>query len=158
MPLDEQLCFALYAASLAIGRTYKPTLDKLGITYPQFLVLQALQEQPGLTIGQIARRLSLESSTITPLVKRLETAGLAERTRTPDDERQVSVRLSVLGQERWAQTGCLAPLIVERCGIKPEALAALNLQVRALLDALNAGASAQTEPAGGPGHTPAQDI
>lgn len=89
LPLDAQLCFSLYTATIAINRAYKPVLDRLGITYPQFLVLQALREHPDRTIGQIAERLSLESSTITPLVKRLEAAGLVSRTRDPKDERQV---------------------------------------------------------------------
>ncbi|GHE50732.1 transcriptional regulator [Camelimonas fluminis] len=143
MPLDEQLCFGLYAASMAITRLYKPTLDRLGITYPQFLVLQALHEHEGRTIGQIAARLGLESSTITPLVKRLEAAGLAERARNPQDERQVSVRLTAQGHERWAQTGCLAPLVMARCNVEPAALAALNGEIRRLLDALNAGEAQQ---------------
>lgn len=147
LPLDDQLCFALYAASMAIIRAYKPTLDRLGITYPQFLVLQALHEQDGRTIGQIATRLMLESSTITPLVKRLEAAGLAERARNPRDERQVSVRLTEHGRERWAETGCLAPLVVERCGLPPATLAALNREVRALLDGLTAGPADGAVPA-----------
>jgi len=70
LTLEDQLCFSLYATSMAINRIYKPLLDQLGITYPQYLVLSALWEEDGRTVGAIAERLSLESSTITPLVKR----------------------------------------------------------------------------------------
>lgn len=136
LPLDRQLCFSLYAASIAINRAYKPMLDRLGITYPQFLVMQALHEQEGRTIGQIAERLTLESSTITPLVKRLEAAGLVTRSRDAKDERQVRVRLTEAGVARWRETGCLAPALLARSGMAREELAALNAQVRALQAAL----------------------
>ena len=98
LPLENQLCFSLYAASMAVTRSYKPMLDMLGVTYPQYLVLHALWEMDGRTIGAIADRLSLESSTVTPLVKRLEAAGLALRRRNPQDERQVQVTLTEAGQ------------------------------------------------------------
>lgn len=137
LPLDEQLCFSLYAASIAINRAYKPVLDRLGITYPQFLVLQVLAEaEDGCTIGAIAERLALEPSTITPLAKRMEAAGLVTRIRHPADERQVRVRLTDLGRARWAETGCLAPMIVERTGMTRERLAALTGDVAALRRAL----------------------
>ena len=137
LPLDEQLCFSLYAASIAINRAYKPVLDRLGITYPQFLVLQVLNgAEDGCPIGEIAERLALEPSTITPLAKRLEAAGLVTRLRNPADERQVRVRLTDRGRGRWAETGCLAPLIVERTGMSPDRLAALNAEVAALRRAL----------------------
>ncbi len=137
LPLDEQLCFSLYAASIAINRAYKPVLDRLGITYPQFLVLQVLNgAEDGRSIGEIAERLALEPSTITPLAKRLEVAGLVTRLRNPADERQVRVRLTETGKARWAETGCLAPLIVERTGMSPDRLAALNVEVAALRRAL----------------------
>lgn len=137
LPLDDQLCFSLYATSIAINRVYKPVLDRLGITYPQFLVLQTLSEEAkGRSIGSIAERLALEPSTITPLAKRLEAAGLVSRTRDPQDERQVRVRLTELGRTRWSETGCLAPMIVKRAGIAPERLMRLNAEVKALREAL----------------------
>ncbi|TCP99961.1 DNA-binding MarR family transcriptional regulator [Sphingomonas sp. PP-F2F-A104-K0414] len=137
LPLDEQLCFSLYAATIAINRAYKPALDRLGITYPQFLVLQTLNEvQDGRSIGAIAERLALEPSTITPLAKRLEAAGLVTRIRNPADEREVRVRLTDAGRARWAETGCLGPLIVERSGMTPDRLAYLNAEVAALRQAL----------------------
>jgi len=143
LPLDEQLCFSLYAATIAINRVYKPVLDRLGITYPQFLVLQVLNgAEDGVPIGAIADRLGLEPSTITPLAKRLEAAGLVTRLRNPADERQVRVRLTDRGRECWRDTGCLAPMIVERSGIGPERLAAINAEVTALRRALVADPAA----------------
>jgi DNA-binding MarR family transcriptional regulator len=137
LPLDEQLCFSLYAATIAINRAYKPVLDRLSITYPQFLVLQVLSgAEDGVPVGTIAERLALEPSTITPLAKRMEAAGLVTRLRNPADERQVRVRLTDAGRDRWRETGCLAPMIVERTGISRERLAALNAEVTALRRAL----------------------
>ena len=142
LPLDEQLCFSLYAATIAINRAYKPALDRLGITYPQFLVLQTLNEaEDGRSIGSIAERLALEPSTITPLAKRLEAAGLVTRVRNPADERQVRVRLTEKGRARWAETGCLGPLILERTGMSADQLGALNAEVRSLCRALKSEAT-----------------
>ncbi|MEH3041785.1 MAG: MarR family transcriptional regulator [Sphingomonas paucimobilis] len=139
LPLDEQLCFSLYAATIAINRTYKPMLDQMSITYPQFLVLLTLSEaEEGLTIGAIAERLSLEPSTITPLAKRMEAAGLVDRLRNPEDERQVQVRLTATGRARWAESGCLAPTVVARSGMTADRLVALNAEVTALRRALDA--------------------
>ena len=137
LPLDDQLCFSLYAATIAINRAYKPVLDRLGITYPQFLVLQTLNEaEDGRSIGAIADRLALEPSTITPLAKRLEAAGLVTRIRNPADERQVRVRLTEAGKACWAESGCLGALVVERTGMTADRLAALNAEVAALRHAL----------------------
>ena len=137
LPLDDQLCFSLYATSISINRAYKPVLDRLGITYPPFLVLQTLNEaEDGRSIGAIAERLALEPSTITPLAKRLEAAGLVTRIRNPADEREVRVRLTAAGRACWAETGCLAPMIVDRTGMTADRLAALNAEVSALRRAL----------------------
>jgi DNA-binding MarR family transcriptional regulator len=136
VPLDNQICFSLYAASLAINRTYKPMLDAMGITYPQYLVLNALDEEEGMTIGAIADRLALESSTVTPPVKRLEQAGLVERRRSKVDERQVHVWLTDAGRALLVQSNCLGETLMERSGMTPEQLEALNQQVRALRGAL----------------------
>lgn len=138
-PLDSQLCFSLYAASMAVSRTYKPLLDRLGITYPQYLVLLALWEDDGRGVGAIAARLGLESSTVTPLVKRLEAAGLVTRTRSRQDERHVHVHLTSQGAALHEQCGCLAEALIERSGIGLKRLAALNTDVRALRDALARG-------------------
>jgi DNA-binding MarR family transcriptional regulator len=136
IPLDQQLCFSLYGASIAINRTYKPMLDALGVTYPQYLVLSALWEADGQTIGAIGDRLSLEPSTITPLVKRLEQAGFVGRLRNPADERQVQVRLTDKGRALRADTACLTEALLRNSGMTVDQIVALNKQVRTLRDAL----------------------
>lgn len=97
MRLDRQLCFALYASSLAMTKLYKPLLAPLGLTYPQYLVLLALWEQDGQSVGELGERLQLDSGTLTPLLKRMEQAGLLQRSRDPEDERRVCVSLSTSG-------------------------------------------------------------
>lgn len=144
LPLDNQLCFTLYTTSMTINRTYKPMLDKMGITYPQYLVLNALGEADGMSVGSIAHRLALESSTITPLVKRMEQAGLVTRQRSRTDERQVQVDLTAAGRALLVRCNCLNETLIERSGMTMAQLDALNRQVQALRDALNrdlAGAS-----------------
>jgi DNA-binding MarR family transcriptional regulator len=136
VPLDNQLCFSLYAASIAINRTYKPMLDAMGITYPQYLVLCTLGEKDGLTVGAIADRLALESSTITPPVQRLEQAGHVERRRSKVDERQVHVWLTVAGRALFARSSCLGETLMGRSGMTPQQFDALNQQVRELREAL----------------------
>jgi MarR family transcriptional regulator, organic hydroperoxide resistance regulator len=136
LPLDSQLCFSLYGASMAVNRTYKPMLDKMGLTYTQYLVLSTLWEEDGLPISAIADRLSLESSTITPLVKRLEMAGFVTRERNPKDERQVIGTLSSKGRRLNGKTACLTQALLERSGLSPEQLTKLNGQVQKLRDAL----------------------
>ncbi|HXC73453.1 MAG TPA: MarR family transcriptional regulator [Sphingomicrobium sp.] len=136
LPLDSQLCFSLYAATIAVNRTYKPMLDSLGLTYPQYLVLSTLWERDGLAVSAIADRLALESSTITPLVKRLEAAGFLTRERNPKDERQVIVSLTAKGRSLEQRTACLTDTLLERSGLTPDQLIKLNRQVQRLRDAL----------------------
>ncbi|MET0309901.1 MAG: MarR family transcriptional regulator [Sphingomonas sp.] len=136
LKLDQLLCFSLYSASMAVNRTYKPLLDELGITYPQYLVLNVLWESDGETIGAIAERLALESSTITPLVKRLEAAGLLTRERNPQDERQVLVRLTDQGRALQQRSVCLGEALFAAAGMPVDQLVALNRQVQAFRDAL----------------------
>lgn len=136
VPLDNQLCFSLYAASIAINRLYKPMLDEMGITYPQYLVLSALGEQDGRTVGGIAERLALESSTITPPVKRMEEAGLVTRKRSTVDERQVHVWLTDAGRELLVKSNCLGQALVERSGMDLKQFDAFNEQAKALRAAL----------------------
>jgi len=135
-PLDDQICFTLYATSMAINRAYKPMLDAMGITYPQYLVLSVLGEADGMTVGAIAARLSLESSTVTPPIKRLEQAGLVERQRSKVDERQVRVRLTDAGRATLERSNCLGETMLARSGMTPEDLSALNRRVQALHAAL----------------------
>ena len=136
LPLDNQLCFTLYATSMAINRTYKPMLDEMGITYPQYLVLNALAEADGMSVGTIAHRLALESSTVTPLVKRMEQAGLVRRQRSQLDERQVQVDLTATGRALLVRCNCLNETLIERSGMTLAQLDALNRQIQALRDAL----------------------
>lgn len=95
--VESMLCFDLYSTHHAVGQVYKPLLAPLGLTYPQYLVLLILWEGDGVTVGTISERLYLESSTLTPLIKRLETQGLVERKRDAADERKVRVRLTAKG-------------------------------------------------------------
>jgi DNA-binding MarR family transcriptional regulator len=96
--LENQLCFALYAATHAITRSYRGRLGELGLTYPQYLVLLALLEHPTMTSGALARLLQLDAGTLTPLLKRLSTAGLVARERRADDERVVEISLTPAGR------------------------------------------------------------
>jgi DNA-binding MarR family transcriptional regulator len=98
LELDEQLCFALYSTSLAMTKAYKPLLEKLGLTYPQYLTMLVLWESDDLTVKEMAARLSLDSATMTPLLKRLEVQGYVERVRGVEDERQVHIRLTAVGR------------------------------------------------------------
>ena len=101
--LSNQLCFPIYAASRLITREYQPHLDKLGITYPQYLVLMVLWENDGLTVNEIAGKLILNTNTVTPLLKRMETMKIITRTRSGDDERKVLVRLTQKGKDMRVQ-------------------------------------------------------
>jgi MarR family transcriptional regulator, organic hydroperoxide resistance regulator len=141
--LDDLLCFSLYSASMAINRTYKPLLDELGITYPQYLVLNALWEEDGRTVGSIAGKLSLESSTITPLVKRLEVASLVTRARHRQDERRVLVSLTRRGRELKEKSRCLGETLLARSGMEPKELIALNNELRRLREHLAHAEGAQ---------------
>jgi DNA-binding MarR family transcriptional regulator len=136
LPLDSQLCFSIYSTSIAIHRVYKPMLDGLGVTYTQYLVLSALWEQDGLTITAIADRLALEPSTITPAVKRLESAGFVARQRSTTDERQVQVHLSTNGAGLHAKTGCLTDTLLRRSGLTVPEMIDLNRKVQLLRDGM----------------------
>ena len=95
--LDRQLCFALYGAANRVTRLYRPLLEALGLTYPQYLAMLVLWEASPRTVGALGEALDLESSTLTPLLKRLESQGLVARTRDPEDERRVIVTLTEVG-------------------------------------------------------------
>ncbi len=95
--LDNQLCYALYAAAHRMTKSYRPLLERLGLTYPQYLVLLVLWEQDGVTVSEIGRRLRLDSGTLTPVLKRLEGAGFLLRTRRQSDEREVEIALTPEG-------------------------------------------------------------
>lgn len=134
LPLERQLGFGLYSAFMAVSRTYKPWLDQIGLTYPQYLVMCVLWEDGEQTIGGIASRLDLEPSTITPLVKRLETAGHVIRKRNPSDERQVHVTATPKGTAMRAETRALAEALYGKSGMTPAEITDLNMRVTALRD------------------------
>lgn len=139
LPLDAQLCFSLYSTTIAINRLYKPMLDSLGVTYPQYLVLSTLWEAEGQTISAIADRLALEPSTITPLMKRLEVAGFVSRQRNPDDERQVRVFLTAKGKRLRSKASCLTDSLLANSKLTIPQMIALNEQVQKLREALTGG-------------------
>lgn len=139
--LDRQLCFAVYSAGHAFNRAYKPLLDPLGLTYPQYLVMLVLWEQDGQTVGQIGDRLQLESSTLTPLLKRLEGAGHVRRARDPDDERQVRVRLTAAGRALHAAARSVPDAIGGALGRSAADAERLKAELIALRDALNAAST-----------------
>ncbi|MGA7831953.1 MAG: MarR family transcriptional regulator [Terracidiphilus sp.] len=141
--LDGMLCYSIYSAGLAIQRTYKPLLDELGITYPQYLLLNVLWEEDHLTIGDIGERLGIESSTLSPLVKRLQAAGLVERTRNPADERQVFVELTDQSKALEERAACMGVAVFGEAGISIERLFRLRDEVNTLRDALNAKLAAK---------------
>src|SRR3569623_862049 len=95
--LDNQICFAVYSAAHAFKRFYKPLLDRLGLTYPQYLVMLVLWERDDVPLKDIGEKLFLDSGTLTPLLKRLEAAHLVRRTRSSEDERQVLIALTAQG-------------------------------------------------------------
>lgn len=138
VPLKDQLCYSIYSANMAIQRAYKPLLDELGLTYPQYLVLNVLWCEDRQSVGVIADQLGLESSTLTPLLKRLEGAGLVHRARNPENERQVVVELTEKGQALRTKAGCLNEALLAASGETAPRLAALNAHVRHLRDAIYA--------------------
>jgi DNA-binding MarR family transcriptional regulator len=145
LTLDDQLCFSLYGASMAINRAYKPLLDALEITYPQYLVLSTLWETDGLSIGAIAERLGLDSSNVTPLVKRMEVAGLLARQRNPADERQVVVSLTPPGREMQARSACLGQTLFAAANLSLEKLVQFNKDVQAFRDSVTRFATSQPQ-------------
>jgi DNA-binding MarR family transcriptional regulator len=136
--LDNQICFAIYSTAHAFNRVYKPLLDRLGLTYPQYLVMLVLWERDGVPVKDIGERLFLDSGTLTPLLKRLEAAGLIKRTRSTEDERQVLIALTSQGQalREKARTVPQAILATSACSITE--LSALKNELVALRDRLDA--------------------
>ena len=125
LKLDNQICFPVYAASRLITREYQPFLDQLGITYPQYLVLMILWENDGLPVNDIAKKLILNTNTITPLLKRMEQQGFIQRKRSVADERKVIVQLTKKGQQ-----------LQEQAAVIPQKLAGRLLQGNFRLDDL----------------------
>jgi DNA-binding MarR family transcriptional regulator len=144
LKLDSFLCFAVYSTGHAFNRAYKPLLDKLGLTYPQYLLMVALWEQDDQTVGALGVKMFLESSTLTPLIKRLESLGLLGRTRDPLDERQVRVRLTARGKALRERALEVPPCILNASGLKSEDLLRLTSEISALRSALESYKSGTT--------------
>ncbi len=131
--LDDQLCFALYAATNAVTRAYRPRLEQIGLTYPQYLVLLVLWQDGDSTLGAIARRLGLGANAVTPLVDRLDHAGLLTRARDDEDRRLVHVALTAKGRALEADTALTQHAVECETQLEPEALAALREELMALV-------------------------
>lgn len=132
LQLDHQLCFALYSTSLAMTRLYKPLLDDIGLTYPQYLAMLVLWQQDGLTVSGLGERLFLDSGTLTPLLKRLESAGLISRIRDAQDERRVHITLTASGRKLKARAAKIPGCILSAAQCPVPELITLTRQVQAL--------------------------
>ena len=136
--LDNQLCFAIYSASLAMTRLYKPMLEQLELTYPQYLVMLVLWEQDGLMVSELGQRLSLDSGTLTPLLKRLEASGYVSRIRDVKDERRVHISLTAAGRRLKARAAKVPACLMAASQCSVDELVALTHQVQQLRDHIQA--------------------
>lgn len=132
--LDNQVCFALYSASLAMTRLYKPLLDRIGLTYPQYVVMLALWERDGATVSELGARLFLDSGTLTPLLKRLQACGLVARQRDAQDERRVRITLTAQGQALRDEAERIPPCVLESSQCSVPELQAITRQLVGLRD------------------------
>ena len=130
--LDNQLCFALYSASLAMTKLYKPLLRDLGLTYPQYLAMLVLWESDGPTVSELGDRLNLDSGTLTPLLKRMEAAGLVSRLRDAADERRVHVRLTADGRKLKKRAARVPGCVVSAARCSLDEIESLTRRVQAL--------------------------
>jgi DNA-binding MarR family transcriptional regulator len=136
--LGNQLCFAVYSTAHAFNRAYKPLLDRLGLTYPQYLVMLVLWERDGVPVKDIGERLLLDSGTLTPLLKRLEAAELVKRTRSTEDERQVLIALTPRGQALKEKARAVPQAILAASACSISELSAMKNELVTLRDRLNA--------------------
>lgn len=134
--LPDFLCFAVYSTNLAFHKVYKPLFDELGLTYPQYVTLVALNDEGGQTVSQLGEKLFLESSTLTPLLKRLEAMGYVTRKRDSQDERQVRVSLTPKGQTIFEKAFCGREAVIDATGLDPDSFARLQRDLIKLRDNL----------------------
>jgi MarR family transcriptional regulator, organic hydroperoxide resistance regulator len=132
MLLDEQLCFALYAASRRMTAAYRPLLEALDLTYPQYLVMLVLWERDGLTVRELGTRLQLDSGTLTPLLKRLEQTGLLQRRRRQSDEREVEITLTDAGHKLYERAAEVPRCLAERLCMSVDAFVRLRDELKSL--------------------------
>ncbi len=140
LALTNQLCFAVYSAAHAFNRIYKPLLDRLHLTYPQYLVMLVLWERDGVPVKDIGERLFLDSGTLTPLLKRLEAAQLVKRARSLEDERKVLIALTPLGRALREKAKAVPQAILAATACSVPELAAMRSELIALRSRLNAAA------------------
>ena len=132
--LDRQVCFALYSASRAVTQLYRPLLDELGLTYPQYLVMLVLWERGPATVKELGAALELDSGTLSPLLKRLAAAGLVTRDRRAVDERSVEVRLTAAGERLETRAAGVPRKIAKATGLRVGELSTLRHDLRALTE------------------------
>lgn len=142
--LDEQLCFALYAASRAMTGVYRPGLDRVGLTYPQYLVMIVLWEHRSISVSELSDRLQLSTGTLSPLLKRLETAELLTRRRRADDERLVQLTVTPAGMALLEKTDAMRAGMPEAMGLTPPEIVELRDRLTNLTDQLRAAAAAES--------------
>ncbi|GLS42391.1 MarR family winged helix-turn-helix transcriptional regulator [Methylobacterium brachythecii] len=135
--LDNQLCYALYAAAHRMTKSYRPMLERMGLTYPQYLVLLVLWETDGVTVSEIGRRLRLDSGTLTPVLKRLETAGFVVRSRRRTDEREVEVGLTIGGRELRAEALAVRQSVMCQLHMTEPEIQAMRADLNALIENLS---------------------
>jgi len=133
--LSNQLCFPIYAAANAIAKAYRPYLAPLGLTYPQYLVMLVLWEKDQVSVGAIGKKLHLDSGTLTPLLKRLESAGLLKRIRSPEDERVVVISLTAEGLKLQASARPIPRLLARDMPLSPVQAMGLKSGLEALFEA-----------------------
>lgn len=136
--LSNQICFAAYSTAHSFTRVYKPLLDALGLTYPQYLAMMVLWERDDLAVKEIGELLHLDSGTLTPLLKRLEAAGLVTRARSAQDERQVRIKLTASGRALREKAKAVPMGILKACDRSPEELGRLKDELLKLRDQLDA--------------------
>ena len=137
LQLERQVCFALVVASRSVLAIYRPLLEPLGLTHPQYLVMLALWGETPLSVGRIGALLQLDSPTLSPLLKRLQSAGLITRTRSGDDERQVDIDLTDEGRALRKKALAIPPAVVEKLGMEIPELEALHAALRRVIAAAN---------------------
>lgn len=145
LTLDRQMCFALYSASLAMTKLYKPLLSELGLTYPQYLVMLVLWERDGIRVSGLKERLHLDYGTLTPLVKRLEKQELLVRQRSPEDERQVIIRLTERGRSLHEAARRIPEQVASVSGCSLAELEELKTQLCALRNRLHSHLDSHSE-------------
>jgi DNA-binding MarR family transcriptional regulator len=135
--LDNQLCYALYAAAHRMTKSYRPMLERMGLTYPQYLVLLVLWENDGVTVSEIGRRLRLDSGTLTPVLKRLETSGLLNRNRRQSDEREVEIALTDQGRALRSEAIAVRQSVMCQLNMSEPEIQAMRADLNALIENLS---------------------